>query len=56
MKRALVLTTESARHPFRMWVAPSPLKPEPKPKPVTDLAFFLVSFISCFIIIFGLIF
>jgi hypothetical protein len=53
MKRALVLTTESARHPFRMWMRPPVAAP--KAEPMTDLFFFLASFVSCFVIIFGLI-
>ena len=60
MRRALVLTTDSARHPFRRSLPPAvfavaPFPVEPQRKPMTDLAFFLTSFSACFVIVFGLI-
>jgi hypothetical protein len=57
MRRALVLTNEAARHPFRQSLRPerqwSP-KADDKPER-TDLAFFGISFASFFIIIYGMI-
>lgn len=78
MRRYLVLTTESARHPFRAGlpsacfvmaadevpapeaVAPEAVAPEavapPAPRAALgDLGFFVMSFVSGFIIIFGMI-
>ncbi len=60
MRRALVLTTESARHPFRqitpMHVFAPITDPTPETRePVTDLAFFLTSFTAGFIIFLGMI-
>lgn len=73
MRRYLVLTTESARHPFRAGLpsacfvmaadevpAPEAVAPEavapPAPRAALgDLGFFVMSFVSGFIIIFGMI-
>jgi hypothetical protein len=55
MKRALVLTDETARHPFRARLKPAVAMVLPAKEPMTDLAFFIASFISCFVIIYGLI-
>jgi hypothetical protein len=54
MKRALVLTNEAARHPFRQSMPP-PVIAAPTREPLTDGAFFMVSFVSGFIIFFGMI-
>jgi hypothetical protein len=59
MRRALVLTNEAARHPFRQTLLPeraSPPSPEPeKSNRSSDLAFFGMSFTAFFVIIFGMI-
>ena len=55
MRRVLVLTNEAARHPFRQSMPPFKVEPLPQREPITDLAFFSASFISCFIIIMGMI-
>jgi hypothetical protein len=56
MKRHLVLTTESARHPFRQTLPMAVTSVQPTPRePLTDAAFFALSFVSCFVIIFGMI-
>ena len=68
MRRYLVLTTESARHPFRAglpsacFVMAADEVPAPEavalPAPraaLGDLGFFVMSFVSGFIIIFGMI-
>jgi hypothetical protein len=54
MRRALVLTNEGARHPFRRQLPP-PTFTAPAREPLTDTAFFVMSFISGFIIFFGMI-
>jgi hypothetical protein len=54
MKRALVLTNEAARHPFRKSM-PQPVIEAPTREPLTDGAFFLISFVSGLIIFFGMI-
>lgn len=54
MKRALVLTNEAARHPFRQ-ILPPPVFSAPAHEPLTDGAFFMISFVSGFIIFFGMI-
>jgi hypothetical protein len=59
MRRALVLTNEAARHPFRQYLilereAP-PGSAKAKPKPSSDLTFFGMSFMAFFVIIFGMI-
>jgi hypothetical protein len=54
MNRKLVLADEAARHPFRQSLP----RPEPVVAPdesLTDLAFFAISFVSGFIIFFGMI-
>jgi hypothetical protein len=57
MRRALVLTNEAARHPFRQSLPPErQWSPKKKAKPErTDLAFFGISFVSFFIIFYGMI-
>jgi hypothetical protein len=59
MRRALVLADESFRHPFRQIAATLPgwRSPPPKPKrdPLSDRDFFLLSFVSGFIIFYGMI-
>jgi hypothetical protein len=61
MRRALVLTNEAAKHPFRQSLRPerqwAPRQaPQQKGAPErTDLAFFGISFLSFFIIIYGMI-
>jgi hypothetical protein len=54
MKRALVLTNEAARHPFRRSM-PQPVIKVQTREPLTDGMFFLLSFVSGFIIFFGMI-
>ena len=55
MRRALVLTSEAARHPFRQrHLVHLVVAPESK-EPLTDLAFFGVSFVSWFVVIMGMI-
>lgn len=55
MRRALVLTNEAARHPFRQTLPLQEAKVLAEREPLTDLAFFGLSFVSCFIIIMGMI-
>lgn len=55
MRRALVLTNEAARHPFRQNLPELRAKPLPADDSLTDLAFFGVSFVSWFVIIMGMI-
>jgi len=55
MRRALVLTNEAARHPFRQRLPAFKVEPLPEREPLTDLAFFALSFVSCFVIIMGMI-
>jgi hypothetical protein len=55
MKRALVLTNESARHPFRQ-ILPREIFRVTPPQVKRELSyagFFLASFAVCFVIIFG---
>jgi hypothetical protein len=54
MKRALVLTAESCRHPFRRSLPPLRIEPLPREK-WTDFTFFCASFVSGFVIFFGLV-
>ncbi len=60
-RRALVLTNESARHPFRQMLPPPVFEPEdPAPatmakRPGEDMAFFLISYVSGLIIFMGMI-
>lgn len=55
MRRALVLTNEAARHPFRQRLPAFKVGPVPMREPLTDLAFFGLSFVSGFVIIMGMI-
>lgn len=55
MRRALVLTNEAARHPFRQNLPAFRVEPAPAREPLTDLAFFGLSFVSGFIIFMGMI-
>jgi hypothetical protein len=48
MKRALVLTTESARHPFRQWLPPHVLQIAPEPKQRQYLAAVVRVWSACF--------
>lgn len=50
-RRALVLTTESARHPFRQTLPPHVFKPLPDPQRRNDrdIRLFLVSFAAFFV-------
>jgi hypothetical protein len=54
MKRVLVLTNEAARHQFRKSM-PQPVIEAPTREPLTNGVFFLISFMSGFIIFFGMI-
>jgi hypothetical protein len=54
MRRSLALTNEGARHPFRR-IMPPPVLDAPTREPLTNTAFFMVSFVSGFIIFFGMI-
>ena len=54
MRSALVLTNEAARHPFRRQLPASVFAVLAR-EPLSDVAFFVVSFISGFIIFFGMI-
>jgi hypothetical protein len=60
MRRALVLTNETARHPFRQHLIlerdpPDEVQAKPKAERTSDLAFFGMSFTAFFVIIFGMI-
>ncbi len=50
-RRALVLTTESARHPFRQSLPPHVFKPLPDPqrRDDRDIKLFLMSFAAFFL-------
>jgi hypothetical protein len=57
MRRALVLTNEAARHPFRQNLRPTPtfvVKKRMWPSR-SDVTFFGISFSSFFIVIYGMI-
>jgi hypothetical protein len=57
MRRALVLTNEAARHPFRQILRPDPtlsLTVRVRPS-ASDLRFFGISFSAFFIVIYGMI-
>jgi hypothetical protein len=49
MKRRLVLTNESARHPFRQTIAPPVIDRLPYREPLSDRALFLLTFVSAFL-------
>jgi len=55
MRRTLVLTNEAARHPFRQSLPAFRIEPLLAREPLTNLAFFGVSFVSWFVIIMGMI-
>jgi hypothetical protein len=56
MKRSFVYPHRAPRHPLRLMMAPQMPAPEiSKQDHVSDVAFFITSFISGFIIIFGMI-
>ena len=58
MRRALVLTNEAARHPFRQSLPTriiAVVERQPLREPLTDYAFFAISFVTGFIIFFGMI-
>lgn len=55
MARVQPVTAQKSRHPFRR-LLPAPVYPEKLPRPAQeDIAFFLVSFASAFIILYGFI-
>jgi hypothetical protein len=49
MRRTLVLTNESARHPFRQSMPRPVVEPLPLRKPLSDRALFLLTFASAFL-------
>lgn len=49
MNRRLVLTNESARHPFRQIMPPPVLDMSPYREPLSDRALFLLTFVSAFL-------
>lgn len=56
MARIQPVTAQKARHPFRRLLPALVVFPEKLPRPVQeDIAFFLVSFASAFIILYGFI-
>jgi hypothetical protein len=55
MKRRLVLTNEAARHPFRQSIPAMKVAAIEPRSTMSDSTFFAASFISCFIVFFGMI-
>ena len=56
MKRALVLTNEGARHPFRRMLPPPVVeKIRPYREPISDRALFLMAFVAGFLAVYGMI-
>lgn len=55
MKRPLVLTTESARHPFRQRLPRHISQVRPEPKRRSALGFFGISYLGSFLVIMGFI-
>ena len=49
MNRRLVLTNESARHPFRQIMPPPVLDTSSYREPLSDRALFLLTFVSAFL-------
>jgi hypothetical protein len=49
MKRRLVLTNESARHPFRQTMPPPVIERSAYREPLSDRALFLLTFASAFL-------
>lgn len=49
MNRRLVLTNESARHPFRQIMPPPVLNTSLSREPLSDRALFLLTFVSAFL-------
>jgi len=49
MKRRLVLTNESARHPFRQMLPPPVIDRSRYREPLSDRALFLLTFLSAFL-------
>jgi hypothetical protein len=49
MKRRLVLTNESARHPFRQTIPPPVIDGSRYREPLSDRALFLLTFVSAFL-------
>jgi hypothetical protein len=49
MNRRLVLTNESARHPFRQILPPPVIDATPHREPLSDRALFLLTFVSAFL-------
>jgi hypothetical protein len=54
VKRAIILIDKAARHPFRRSMPPRAADEHVR-TPLSDAAFFLASFVSGFIIFFGMI-
>jgi len=49
MNRRLVLTNESARHPFRRILPPPAIESRAYREPLSDKALFLLTFVSAFL-------
>jgi len=49
MNRRLVLTNESARHPFRQMLPPPVIDQSPLREPLSDRALFLLTFTAAFL-------
>ena len=49
MNRRLVLTNESARHPFRQILPPPVIDTRPYREPLSDRALFALTFVSAFL-------
>jgi len=57
-RRSLVLTTESARHPFRQMLPPHVFKPlaDPRRRNDEDTKLFIMSFVAFFVAAYSFIF
>jgi len=49
MKRRIVLTNESARHPFRQTLPPPVIDARSTHEPLSDRALFALTFVSAFL-------
>jgi hypothetical protein len=49
MNRRLVLTNESARHPFRQKLPATVVGASPRSEPLSDRALFLLTFVAAFL-------
>jgi hypothetical protein len=49
MNRRLVLTNESARHPFRQKLPATVVDTSPRGEPLSDRALFLLTFVAAFL-------